>query len=204
MPTEFVNNSLWNSGPKWLAVDENNWPQAIEPSLKELPGLKEGIFLFRTPSCSDIYLRFRNFKRFVRVIAYTLRWRNLKSEEKLSQLYPEISSVENRICQIVKLIPPLKCSGIIDSECKILSTIQREKFFIELRRLSKTSDEITGPSRKSTCFDGLYPFIDDEGPIRVDGRLKKSDPPFDQRHPIILPIKHLVTDMIIRQINLSD
>lgn len=45
----------------------------------------------------------------------------------------------------------------------------------------------------------LRPFIDENGILRVGGRLLKSDLPFEKKHPIILPKKHHSTKLIIEQ-----
>lgn len=47
----------------------------------------------------------------------------------------------------------------------------------------------------------MNPFIDDNDLIRVGGRLQKSDLTFTQKHPILLPSRHHVTDIIIREIH---
>lgn len=53
------------------------------------------------------------------------------------------------------------------------------------------------PFRKGTSFDKLAPFLDDENFIRVGGRLEKSKLPFGQKHSIVLPHNHHVTELLI-------
>ena len=43
--------------------------------------------------------------------------------------------------------------------------------------------------KRSSCLYKLDPFIDDKGQVRVGGRLRKADVPFEVRHPIIMPRK---------------
>lgn len=50
---------------------------------------------------------------------------------------------------------------------------------------------------KSSSMLSLAPFIDEGGLIRVGGRLRRSDIPCEARHPILLPRKHKLTDLII-------
>ena len=45
---------------------------------------------------------------------------------------------------------------------------------------------------------GLAPFIDAVGLIRVGGRLKNADVPFDERFPVLLPAKHPISTLVIR------
>ena len=44
---------------------------------------------------------------------------------------------------------------------------------------------------------GLSPLVDEAGVLRVGGRLKNSNFPADQKHPILLPSDHQVTQMIV-------
>ncbi|XP_015118462.1 uncharacterized protein LOC107042095 [Diachasma alloeum] len=146
LPSDFVKNSLWTSSPRWLILDQSQWPQLIEPSVTQVPGLKKSICLLTNISSESIYTRFSNFERL------------------------------------------------------------HERFSIELRRLSTTQSS-EGPVRsylKGTPFDQLHPFVDDKGILRVGGRLKRSELSYNQKHPILLPSKHPVTDMIIRQVHQSN
>ncbi|XP_015123797.1 uncharacterized protein LOC107045903 [Diachasma alloeum] len=184
LPSDLVKNSLWTSGPRWLILDQSQWPQLIEPSVTQVPGLKKSICLLTNISSQSIYTRFSNFERLVRVVARILRW-------KTSQ------APRNR---------PLSVEEIHEAEYRIVLMVQGERFSTELRRLSTTQSS-EGPVRsylKRTPFDQLHPFVDDKGILRVGGRLKRSELSYNQKHPILLPSKHPVTDMIIRQVHQSN
>ena len=45
----------------------------------------------------------------------------------------------------------------------------------------------------------LAPFLDEDGLLRVGGRLRNSNLPYTQKHPILLPAKHLLTKLLFRQ-----
>ncbi|UYV63476.1 hypothetical protein LAZ67_2004175 [Cordylochernes scorpioides] len=49
----------------------------------------------------------------------------------------------------------------------------------------------------------LNPFIDKSGLLRVGGRLRYSNLQFDEKHPIILPRDHFITELIVRQCHLD-
>jgi len=49
----------------------------------------------------------------------------------------------------------------------------------------------------------LHPFLDSFGILRVGGRLKHSSLNYEQKHQIILPEKHHITDLIIRHAHTS-
>ena len=44
----------------------------------------------------------------------------------------------------------------------------------------------------------LRPFLDPDGLLRVGGRLGLSELPYTKRHPVVLPGKHQLTKLIIR------
>lgn len=45
----------------------------------------------------------------------------------------------------------------------------------------------------------LNPFFDSEGCLRVGGRLKHSDLSLNMKHPLILPQKHTLTNILIEE-----
>ena len=62
-------------------------------------------------------------------------------------------------------------------------------------------------SRQATCelkklkipahMQKLHPFLDDKGILRVGGRLENGLIKFEAKHPMIVPDRHHVTDLII-------
>ena len=56
-----------------------------------------------------------------------------------------------------------------------------------------------GKELSSRTLLPLHPFLDDQGLLRVGGRLSQSEHPYDKCPPMILPGKHEVTRMIIEQ-----
>ena len=50
---------------------------------------------------------------------------------------------------------------------------------------------LTGKLCKSGTLAALNPFIDDNGVMRVGGRLQNSHLSFEEKHPIILPKSHI-------------
>ena len=67
---------------------------------------------------------------------------------------------------------------------KLIYVAQREAF----------SEDLAGNKSipKHSKLSKLDPFIDDDGIVRIRGRLKKySDLSYDSKHPVILPKDHL-------------
>ena len=82
-----------------------------------------------------------------------------------------------------------------DAERHIFKEIQRKAFKNEIASLSR-KEQNAKISRQSSLLK-LDPFIDEEGLIRVGGRLENSTLPFEVKHPIVLPRSSQVTDLII-------
>ena len=82
-----------------------------------------------------------------------------------------------------------------DAEVLIFKELQRTAFQNEITRLSH--QEGNGKLTKNSSLLNLDPFLDDQGLLRVGGRLEKSSLPFEVKHPIILPRSSQVTDLII-------
>ena len=90
-----------------------------------------------------------------------------------------------------------------DAEVEILKATQRDAFSKELNMLkSKEASARTGRSRpkKSSLFR-LDPFVDDNGILRVGGRLRRADVSFELAHPVILPNRSHVTELVVRHIH---
>jgi len=51
----------------------------------------------------------------------------------------------------------------------------------------------------SSNLHKLDPFVDEEGLLRVGGRLKSSTSPYDVKHPLIVPKNSHVTSLLVRQ-----
>ena len=79
------------------------------------------------------------------------------------------------------------------AENRLLRLPQNIHFSKDIRILQKVRTTAVGGK-----LQRLNPFLDNEGILRVGGRLNNSQMPFHLRHPIILP-KSSVTELIIDQ-----
>ncbi len=89
----------------------------------------------------------------------------------------------------------------------IIRAAQNEAFAAEIEILKKESDrgpesrELLKRRRKllrNSKISRLDPFVDQDGILRVGGRLHRADLAYEERHPVILPKKHHVTELLIR------
>ena len=75
----------------------------------------------------------------------------------------------------------------------LIQQAQMESHFDTFRHLEQCK-----PLIESNKLTSLCPFLDDNKVMRVGGRLQKGDLPFIHKHPILLPAKHSITEMILR------
>ncbi|XP_015524538.1 uncharacterized protein LOC107227804 [Neodiprion lecontei] len=80
-------------------------------------------------------------------------------------------------------------------ENKILQVIQRNQSSKDIDRIMNKE------TLKNYKLASLNPFVDEHVFLRVGGRLKRAEIPYEQKHPILLPTHHPVTDMIIKETN---
>lgn len=80
------------------------------------------------------------------------------------------------------------------AELVISRMIQEESFSAELCAL-KRDNQVS----KNSLAAALNPFIDSKGIIKVEDRLQHSELSDCQKYPILLPARHHVTEIILRQ-----
>ncbi|XP_058806332.1 uncharacterized protein LOC131672852 [Phymastichus coffea] len=184
LPGELVRNSLWNCGPHWLRLSEDKWPESPIPLASHT--------LATTFSTSSFYLRYSDYGCLIRSIAYML---HLTSKELPQGEIPDTGKSQRGIRYLTQ-------AEVDKAELRLLLLIQRECFASEIKALKSDqkppNDKYRDEFRNRNKFNQISPFLDSDGLIRVGGRLKHSDLTFNQRHSILLPQSHHISDLIIR------
>ena len=88
---------------------------------------------------------------------------------------------------------PLSINELKEAEVRILKMIQNKRFSNEISRISK------GERVKDSKTAAFNPFFGKDGLLRVGSRLKHGKKAFSQKHQILLPSRHHLTDLIIRK-----
>ena len=93
-----------------------------------------------------------------------------------------------------KSIPPVSVDELVEAEMIIIKHVQHKHFEEELTVLTDTKNNGV---KKSSSLYKLDPFIDENGLLRVGGRICKGE--FDDcvKHPVVLPNKGHITELII-------
>lgn len=170
----------WKYGPSWLSEDEDCWPNKEETTENDiLP--KEAASLIvetnrTTEEINEVFdiAKFNNVEKTFRVTAYINRFiHNLKNPE--NHKTGELTTDE-----------------IKNAEIYWIRLTQQIQFGDEVRALRKNK-----PLNSKSTILTLNPFLDNDGVMRLGGRLQEADLPYETRHPAILPKRSTFTDRII-------
>lgn len=190
-PREIVNNQLWWQGPHWLREPMAVWPV---PKMIECnsPDLVNELKVHVVQKNSEVLsigtidgkivplLDYSNKLNKILLI-YCYVWRYVKGFKKGNRK-------ERRKGKTPKLI--LLPSDEEKAEVmKLLIKREQEKFYPK---------EAKGICKESK-LEPLRPIRDDEGILRVGGRLKNAVCPYEMRVPIILPPSSRLTWLLINE-----
>lgn len=170
-PSALIGNKLWFSGPSFLKekIVRYERPKGLSTELEEC------IKVHTTTIISDgsIFERFSSLQRLVRIVAYCRRF--LKSNK--------VPTNKNYL-KGLELKEALQCC---------IKVTQREQFSSEYLQLQANGEL----QMKSSKLKSLTPYLDDKGIIRVSGRLHRSPLLENVKHPIVLPNKAHLTNLIV-------
>ncbi|XP_073237808.1 uncharacterized protein [Porites lutea] len=211
---DIIHQSRWINGPPFLWEAEDRWPKRPEISVEikeddpevkrerktfSIASTAEADFLNRAvQSCSSWY-------KLKKLMAWILRYRsNLLRECRRRK--------EGTAKVLVSEIPsPISVEEIHSAEIEVLKYVQRQCFREELVCLQGKESKVelkksvrarrTGSVKKSSSIAKLDPELRD-GLLCVGGRLRHAPIEQEQRHPVILPKKHHVVDLIVRHYHL--
>ncbi|KAL4123429.1 hypothetical protein QTP88_015607 [Uroleucon formosanum] len=181
-PSKLSQMSLWWFGPEWLIRDEqirnnnDNTSNLVIPELREITISNVCIDSHNDNLLLSVLNKYSSMSRLLHVIAYCLRYKyNLL--HKGSRLTGSLSKEEIKNARVV-----------------IINTIQKKEFYSEIQDLMKLKNV-----KASSKLLRLCPFIDNDGLIRVGGRLKNATTiDINQRHPIVLPADNHFTRLLFK------
>lgn len=179
LPSQLIDHHLWWNGPQFLKNDIVSNVNSF--STNELVNITSHIAV-KASSCLP---KVSSYYKLKRIMAYVARF---------------ISNCKNK----VKNTTPLSATELRKAEVMIIKVVQGEEFGHEIKTLKKTQDPKSRDQSAllSSKYIKLSPYIHD-GILKVGGRLSKAKIPFNAKHQILLPNKHFVTDLIIKNYHLS-
>ena len=195
----------WLQGPYYLWERRESWqvfegapetiaddPEVIEEVAVRAMKIEENVLLNAAEKVSS-------WVRYKRVVAWASRFvENCKVSKNLSL---KEKKIQNKNVDMPELIESLDLSSreVKRAEESIVRMLQKEEFSKELTVLRSSRSSIAGKRetkkqlKKGSPLLGLDPFVDEEGLIRVGGRLQNSLLPYDIKHPIVMPKGYIAT-----------
>lgn len=172
-PSKLIDCALWWHGPKWMCQPEAEWPASNPLDTPHyLPEVKANVATLMIATLENLITTFiatqSSYLRVLRVVGWLRRFvHNLKAATKHESFRRG----------------PLQTLEIQESTTNIVKILQSQFLNPSLQ---------TEPQKSliNSKFHRLSPFVDEKGILRVGGRLRRSNLPTNQKHPILLPKCH--------------
>ncbi|XP_066261289.1 uncharacterized protein [Euwallacea similis] len=174
--SEIKNVDVWWNGPRFLCLPETEWPKTSGKS-DELPDLRKARTYCANSTLQGggnyVVERFSNLLKLKRILALLHRFAHNCRKGSGKRRYGPLSK------------------GEIEHAFKMLiKQVQEDSFYEEF-------ESIKGNKIKSSSkIISLKPFIDEFGLLRVGGRLTNAKFSFEKKHPLILPRRHHLSNLI--------
>lgn len=185
-PKQLAHHVQWWMGPTFLRMSEEYWPSteaemATDDSREEQLETKL-ITLITTETLAECPLLYQSdsWTKITHLACYWLRVRKRLQKKEIPD----------------RQTPPT--SAEIDEAIRALVLWTQRVYF---------SDDLNNLKHNRACSSKLRklaPFLDCENVIRVGGRLKRADLPFEQKCPILLPKEARMTQLLIDQVHRSN
>ncbi|XP_073835826.1 uncharacterized protein [Musca autumnalis] len=168
-PEKLPESGLWWEGPEWLRQDEESWYKD-EPVCVNVATttVRTNPMYF-----NHILEKYSSFRRLKRVVAYVLRY----IEKLRGKTFPEFLTVVE----------------LREAETIIIKGHQQEEF-PEILTMLQNGAAVDHKHKLAS----LNPYLDEEGLMRVGGRLQLSSLAYNEKHPVILNKSNL-SDLIIKE-----
>ncbi|XP_011311720.1 uncharacterized protein [Fopius arisanus] len=180
-PTELAEHHLWWTGPEWINQEPEAWPLSSidtpeEASTEAKPSPAHPAAAIRVHALAEILERYSTLDKVLQVTA-TL---NRAIDRFRRQPTPQTSVLTPRELTEARLF-----------WVKITQT----QYFASVFRIIERNRQLprTHPLAK------LTPTIDEEGIVRLGGRLKNANLDPDEIHPAILPRQSRLTTLVMEE-----
>ena len=177
--SELCASNLWWSGPTWLKQTPDHWPTTTLTTESPLAEKKERVNVnFTTQIDTTLMSAYSSFYKLKRIIATIRRFAHNCKPNRLKKFgaltAQELNQATNTIC----------------------TQVQKSALAIEYATLSDNKQ-----LKNNNQLRNLAPFLDQQGIMRVGGRLEHANLTYERKHPIILPSDHVVVRSLINDLH---
>ena len=170
--TNLLENDRWLNGPSFMAKTEEHWPHQPEFKCQELESMAE------VKKEKLIYVSLDSEPSFLEeLFGRYSSWHRLKKAVAWLARFAYFMQTKKK--RMVK--GPLKVSELRNAERLIIKEVQKREF------------------TSLASLKALWPKRESDGLVVVGGRLQNCHMSERAKHPWILPYKHHVTEIIIRE-----
>ncbi|XP_048241823.1 uncharacterized protein LOC125374660 [Haliotis rufescens] len=207
----FLKMDQWFKGPTFLWESEEEWPSVVKACdniPEDDPEMKSVVAATVTDESVDIMNRLLNYSsswlKLKKIVGWFLLFmdylkRKLKEKQESAKRTQECAEHLAKSKKTKVTVQEEKSRGHLTvkimekAEVTILCYIQQQYFHDIISALKNPSKE----SRLNKSIRKLDPFLED-GLLRVGGRLSQASLPYEVKHPIILPKKCFVSQLIVQ------
>ena len=177
---EKLSLSNWFGGPAFLHTFKNDWVMD-KPEIGEVksedPEVKSFQVDVQDHPIDKLIVHHSRWYNLKRAVAWWLRLKNFLKMKRKDAMKSTLSISEVR-----------------EAEVCIIKHVQQQVFADEVKKLA-----VGGTVGRSSSIKDLCPMLDNSGVLRVGGRIEHAELEYSARHPSILPKKHPVSEMIVRE-----
>lgn len=205
--SDFINNRLWLNGPAWLSQPESKWP---EPKVKITPEIREEYLkeckpasaqinvivspmMYRGKNDTSLLQAVSSWSKLVRITAYVLRYvNNLRGK---SARRKKDKAMQGKI----RTGRHIWTDELKNAAIYWIKIAQSQHYKAEIECLRAKDDQLPPKSK----IAALRPFLDANGTLRAVGRVKQARCAYDRKHPILIPPKSRVCELILQQAHID-
>ena len=185
--------NLWWQGPAFLKQASYQW---IQGDLNEFHNMKvpeervDPIFAHVAEindTVEKLFERCSSFSKIVRILAFIYRF------------YLNCKMKKGKKGDGKREMRPLQTAEIDRVKNFLFQWVQGIYFCEDLKDIKAQQ-----PLKNKSVLSSLNPFIDDHGVLRAGGRLSQSSLSFNAKHPVILPCKHKISELLIKELHITN
>lgn len=171
---KFLKSPQWLTGPEFLFHNEMLYEKLLEP-VAEISFCCSLSINVSHESFIEVINSFSSYERLVGTLASIISF--FKSRSKV-----KVSAVEARRLAFNRIV----------------YVLQQHYYQFEINELQKKSDV-----KFNSVLKSLTPFIDENGLLRVGGRLTNAQLSYDKKHPVIIPARSHFAEIYVRHVHVK-